>query len=109
MLVDAVQPAIILALFASMRTLLTSLVADSFTGERHNPDRELVSQGIGNMAAGLIGGMPAAGATQFTVTNVLAGGRSRVSSIMPSLLILAMLLGLAPLVEPSRWPRSPAP
>ena len=100
MLVNAVQPAIILALFASMRTLLTSLIADSFTGERHDPDRELVSQGIGNMAAGLIGGMPAAGATQFTVTNVLAGGRSRVSSILPSLLILAMLLGLSPLVEP---------
>ena len=100
MLVNAVQPAIILALFASMRTLITSLVADSFTGERHAPNRELVGQGIGNVAAGLIGGMPAAGATQLTVANILSGGRTRVSSVAPSLLILAMMLGMAPLVEP---------
>ena len=100
MLVNAVQPAIILALFASMRTLITSLVADSFTGERHDPNRELVGQGIGNVAAGLIGGMPAAGATQLTVANILSGGRTRVSSVVPSVLILAMMLGMAPLVEP---------
>ena len=100
MLVNAVQPAIILALFASMRTLITSLVADSFTGARHNPNRELVGQGIGNVAAGLIGGMPAAGATQLTVANILSGGRTRVSSVAPSLLILALMVGMAPLVEP---------
>ena len=100
MLVNAVQPAIILALFASMRTLITSLVADSFTGSRHDPKRELVGQGIGNVAAGLIGGMPAAGATQLTVANILSGGRTRVSSVLPSLIILALMLGMAPLVEP---------
>lgn len=100
MVVNAVQPAIILALFASMRTLITSLVADSFTGEHHDPNRELVGQGIGNVAAGLIGGMPAAGATQLTVANILSGGRTRVSSVVPSVLILALMLGMAPLVEP---------
>ncbi len=100
MLVSSMEPAIILALFASMRTLITSLVADSFTGARHDPNRELVGQGIGNVAAGLIGGMPAAGATQLTVANILSGGRSRVSSVVPSLLILALMLGMAPLVEP---------
>lgn len=100
MLAGAAEPAIILALFASMRTLITSLVADSFTGSRHDPNRELVGQGIGNVAAGLIGGMPAAGATQLTVANILSGGRSRVSSVVPSLLILALMLGMAPLVEP---------
>ena len=100
MLIGSAEPAIILALFASMRTLITSLVADSFTGARHDPNRELVGQGIGNVAAGLIGGMPAAGATQLTVANILSGGRSRVSSVVPSLLILALMLGMAPLVEP---------
>ena len=100
MLVNAVEPAIILALFASMRTLITSLVADSFTGARHDPNRELVGQGIGNVATGLIGGMPAAGATQLTVANILSGGRTRVSSVVPPLLILALMLGMAPLVEP---------
>ena len=100
MLIGSAEPAIILALFASMRTLITSLVADSFTGARHDPNRELVGQGIGNVAAGLIGGMPAAGATQLTVANILSGGRTRVSSVVPSLLILALMLGMAPLVEP---------
>ena len=100
MLVSSVEPAIILALFASMRTLITSLVADSFTGARHDPNRELVGQGIGNVAAGLIGGMPAAGATQLTVANILSGGRTRVSSVVPPLLILALMLGMAPLVAP---------
>ncbi len=100
MLAGSVEPAIILALFASMRTLITSLVADSFTGARHDPNRELVGQGIGNVAAGLIGGMPAAGATQLTVANILSGGRTRVSSVVPSVLILALMLGMAPLVEP---------
>ena len=100
MLVSSMEPAIILALFASMRTLITSLVADSFTGARHDPNRELVGQGIGNVAAGLIGAMPAAGATQLTVANILSGGRTRVSSVVPSLLILALMLGMAPLVEP---------
>ena len=100
MLVSSAEPAIILALFASMRTLITSLVADSFTGSRHDPNRELAGQGIGNVAAGLIGGMPAAGATQLTVANILSGGRTRVSSVVPSVIILALMLGMAPLVEP---------
>ena len=54
-LVRALEPAIILALLGSVDSLLTSLVADSLTGTRHNPDRELVGQGVGNMVAGLFG------------------------------------------------------
>ena len=61
-LVSAIQPALILALLGSVDSLLTSLVADSLTGTRHNADRELIGQGIGNMVAGLIGGVPGAGA-----------------------------------------------
>ncbi|MDE0195973.1 MAG: SulP family inorganic anion transporter, partial [bacterium] len=61
-LLDAVQPAIIIALLGSIDSLLTSLIADSMTRTRHNPNRELVGQGIGNMAAGFIGGLPGAGA-----------------------------------------------
>ena len=55
-LLRALEPAIILALLGSVDSLLTSLLADSLTGTRHNPDRELVGQGIGNMVAGQIGG-----------------------------------------------------
>ncbi|MYF45756.1 MAG: SulP family inorganic anion transporter, partial [Rhodobacteraceae bacterium] len=62
----SLKPAIILALLGSVDSLLTSLVADSLTGKRHNPDKELIGQGIGNMAAGFIGALPGAGATVFT-------------------------------------------
>ena len=55
---SAVEPAIILALLGSVDSLLTSLVADSLTGTRHNPNRELVGQGIGNVIAGMFGGLP---------------------------------------------------
>ena len=60
-LAHAVQPALILALLGSVDSLLTSLIADSLTGTRHNPDRELIGQGIGNMVAGVFGGCPVPG------------------------------------------------
>ena len=60
-LLDALEPALILALLGSVDSLLTALVADSLTGGRHKPDRELIGQDVGNMAAGLFGGLPGAG------------------------------------------------
>ena len=99
-LARAVEPALILGLLGSIDSLLTSLVADSLTGTRHNPNRELIGQGIGNMVAGLIGGLPGAGATMGTVTNIRAGGRTRVSGALRALLLLALVLGLGPYVEP---------
>jgi len=65
-----VAPAVILALLGSIDSLLTSLVADSITRTRHNSNRELIGQGIGNIASGLVGGLPGAGATMRTVVNV---------------------------------------
>ena len=99
-LAGAVQPALILALLGSVDSLLTSLVADSISGTRHNPDRELVGQGIGNMVSGVFGGLPGAGATMGTVTNTRAGGTTRVSGALCALLILGMLLGFGAVVEP---------
>ena len=99
-LLRAVEPALLLALLGSVDSLLTSLIADSLTGERHNPDRELVGQGIGNMVAGLFGALPGAGATMGTVTNIRAGGQTRVSGALRALLLLALVLGLGQYVEP---------
>ena len=99
-LVSAIQPALILALLGSVDSLLTSLVADSLTGTRHNADRELIGQGIGNMVAGLIGGVPGAGATMGTVINIRAGGTSQVSGALRAVVVLALLLGLGRYVEP---------
>ena len=99
-LVSAIQPALILALLGSVDSLLTSLVADSMTGTRHNADRELIGQGIGNMVAGLIGGVPGAGATMGTVINIRAGGKTQVSGALRAVFVLALLLGLGRFVEP---------
>ena len=96
---SAVQPALIIALLGSIDSLLTSLVADSITRTRHNPNRELVGQGIGNTIAGLIGGLPGAGATMGTVVNIRAGGRTQVSGVIRAGILLALVLGLGRYVE----------
>ena len=99
-LLRALEPALILALLGSVDSLLTSLIADSLTGTRHNPNRELVGQGIGNVVAGLFGALPGAGATMGTVTNIRAGGCTPVSGALRALLLLALVLGLGRFVEP---------
>ncbi len=95
----AVQPALIIALLGSIDSLLTSLVADAMTRTRHNPNRELIGQGIGNMAAGFIGGLPGAGATMGTVVNIRAGGSTQVSGVLRAVILLALILGLGRYVE----------
>jgi len=96
---DILQPAMILALLGSIDSLLTSLVADSISRTRHNSNKELIGQGIGNMVAGLIGGLPGAGATMRTVINVRAGGRTPLAGAIHALILLALVLGLGPLAE----------
>ena len=99
-LLRVVEPAIIIALLGSVDSLLTSLIADSLTGTQHNPNRELVGQGIGNVVAGLVGGMPGAGATMGTVTNIRAGGSTPVSGVLRSVILLLTMLGLGQYVAP---------
>ena len=94
------EPALILALLGSIDSLLTSLIADSQTRTRHNPDRELVGQGLGNLAAGILGALPGAGATMGTVTNIRAGGRSPLAGILTAILLLGLLLGFGWIAEP---------
>ena len=98
-LVGAVQPALTIALLGSIDSLLTSLVADSMTRTRHNPNRELVGQGVGNVIAGFIWGLPGAGATMGTVVNIRAGGRTQVSGVLRAAILLTLVLGLGKYVE----------
>ena len=93
-LAQAVEPALILALIGSVVSLLTCLVADSLTRTSHDPDRELVGQGVGNMATGLVGGLPGGGTPVYTVPNIRAGGTTRAAGVTFSLFLLALLLGL---------------
>ncbi len=86
--------ALALAALGIIDSLLTSVVADSMTKQNHDSNKELFGQGIGNMAAALIGGLPGAGATMRTVVNIKAGGTTRISGIIHSLFLLGVLLGL---------------
>jgi SulP family sulfate permease len=85
--------ALAMAFLGAIDSLLTSLVADNMTRTSHNSNRELIGQGIGNVVSGLLGGLPSAGATMRTVVNVRAGGRSRFSGALHSLILLAIVLG----------------
>ena len=98
-LTRAVQPALIIALLGAIDSLLTSLIADSMTRTAHQPDRELVGQGIGNTMAGLFGGLPGAGATLGTVVNIRAGGRTQVSGVIRAAILLTLVLGAGRFVE----------
>ena len=90
----SIIPGLTLAGLGSIDTLLTSVVADNITKTHHNSNRELVGQGIGNMISGLFCGIAGAGATMRTVVNVKSGGRTQISGMVHSLLLLAVLLGL---------------
>ncbi len=94
-----VGSAFLLAALGSIDSLLTSLVADNVTRTQHDSDRELIGQGIGNAVAGLVGGLPSAGATMRTLVNIRLGGRSRMSGMLHSIILAALMLGAAPLGE----------
>lgn len=88
-----------LAALGAIDSLLTSVVADNITKTKHDPDQELIGQGIGNMAAAFIGGLPGAGATMRTVINVDSGGKTKISGIIAGVFLLAVLLGLSGIVQ----------
>ena len=92
--------ALTLAVLGSIDSLLTSMVADNITRSQHDSDQELIGQGIGNMASALLGGLPGAGATMRTVTNVQAGGRTRLSGMVHALVLLLFTLGAGSLASP---------
>ena len=88
-----------LALLGAIDSLLSSLLADNITKTHHASNRELIGQGIGNMAAALVGGLPGAGASIRTIVNIEAGGMTRLSGVIHGLFLLAVLLGLSGVVR----------
>ena len=87
------------AMLAALESMLSAVVADGMTGDRHNSNVELVAQGIANMASPLFGGIPATGAIARTATNIRAGGRTPVAGIIHALTLLLILLVAAPLAS----------
>ena len=94
-----IEEACVIAFLCAIDSLLTSLVCDNMTRTQHNSNRELVGQGIGNMVAGLFGGLPGAGATVRSVANIRSGGRTPLSGMLMGLVLLATLLWLGPFAE----------
>jgi len=98
-LIPYVFTALTLALLGAIDSLLTSVVADNMTKTKHEPNRELVGQGIGNTIGAIFGGIPGAGATIRTVVNINAGGKTRISGMIAGLVLLIILLALGPIAS----------
>ena len=88
-----------LAVLGAIDSLLTSIVADNKTKTKHKPNKELIGQGIGNSIASLFGGIPGAGATIRTIVNIESGGKTKLSGMIASLLLLLILFSLSPLAS----------
>jgi sulfate permease, SulP family len=103
--VDVSQPSFIitaaltLGALGCIDTLLTAVIIDKITETKHQSNRELIGQGMGNVASALFGGLPGAGTTMSSIVNVKAGGRTRLAGVVSSLFLLAVLLGLGKYVQ----------
>lgn len=91
-----IQPALIIAMLGSIESLLSAVVADEMTGTKHNSNRELIGQGVANMAAPLFGGIPATGAIARTATNIKSGAVSRISGVIHGVVVLLIVVLFAP-------------
>lgn len=95
-MMDLWKPALVIAMLGGIESLLSAVVADGMSGDRHNSNRELMGQGIANMVAPLFGGIPATGAIARTATNIRNGAFSPMSGIFHGIVVLLVLLLFAP-------------
>jgi SulP family sulfate permease len=93
------SPALTIALLGAMESLMSAVVADRMGGDRHNPNVELIAQGIANVVSPLFGGLPATGAIARTATNIRSGARTPVAGMVHAFTLLGVLLVAAPLVR----------
>ena len=94
-----ISPAITVAMLGAIESLMSAVVSDRMSGDRHNPNVELIAQGIANVASPLVGGLPATGAIARTATNIRSGAKTPVSGMVHALTLLAILLFAAPLAK----------
>jgi len=92
-------PALTVAMLGAIESLMSAVVADRMSNDRHNPNVELIAQGIANMVSPIFGGLPATGAIARTATNIRAGAKSPVAGIIHALTLLCILLFAAPLAS----------
>jgi len=94
-----ISPAIALAMLGAIESLMSAVVSDRLSGDRHNPNVELVAQGIANVLSPLAGGLPATGAIARTATNIRSGAKTPVAGMIHSLTLLAIVMFAAPLAQ----------
>jgi len=99
LIVPLLPSAVTVAMLAAIESLLSAVVADNMSGDRHNSNMELLAQGTANLLAPLVGGIPATGAIARTATNIRSGARSPVAGMVHALTLLAILLVAAPLAR----------
>jgi SulP family sulfate permease len=95
-LMFVIRPAFTIAILGAIESLLSCVVADAKTGDRHDSNKELIGQGIANCLASMFGGIPATGAIARTATNIRSGGNSPVAGVMHAVTLLTVMLLLAP-------------
>jgi len=99
LMLGLISPAITVAMLGAIESLMSAVVADRMSGDKHNPNVELVAQGVANLVSPMFGGLPATGAIARTATNIRSGARTPVAGMIHSLTLLAILLFAAPLAS----------
>jgi SulP family sulfate permease len=99
LIVPLFPSALTVALLAAVESLLSAVVADSMSGDKHNSNVELIAQGVANLVTPLFAGMPATGAIARTATNIRSGAKTPVAGMVHSLTLLGILLVAAPLAK----------
>jgi len=94
-----ISPALTVAMLGAIESLMSAVVSDRMSGDKHNPNTELFAQGVANMVSPLFGGLPATGAIARTATNIRSGGKTPVSGMIHSLTLLVILIWAAPLAN----------
>lgn len=94
-----IQPALTIAILAGIESLLSAVVADGMTGDKHNSNQELIAQGIANIGSALFGGLPATGAIARTAANIRNGGRTPVAGMVHAVVLLIIMLVAMPLAK----------
>lgn len=99
LILPLLSPTLTVTMLGAIESLLSAVVADRMSGDRHNPNVELTAQGIANIASPLVGGLPATGAIARTATNIRAGAKTPAAGMIHALTLLAIILAAAPLAK----------
>lgn len=96
---NLIKPSFTIAILAAIESLLSAVVADGMIGSKHDSNMELIAQGVGNIASGLFGGIPATGAIARTAANVKNGGKSPIAGIVHAIMLFLIMIVFMPLAK----------